>query len=50
VNRWTDADDTPLISERDAAWLEDRSTLFHGILAAISSASMVGLVLALIPS
>jgi hypothetical protein len=41
--------DTPLISERDAAWLEDRSTLFHGILAAISSASMVGLILGLLP-
>jgi hypothetical protein len=42
-------DDTPLISARDAAWLEDRSTIFHGILAAISSASMVGLLIGLLP-
>jgi hypothetical protein len=49
MNRWVDTDDVPLISARDAAWLEDRSTLFHGILAALSSASLAGLVLALIP-
>jgi hypothetical protein len=47
MNRWVDTDDVPLISARDAAWLEDRSTLWHGILAALSSASMVALVLGL---
>jgi hypothetical protein len=36
MNRWTDTTpDVPLISARDAAWLEDRSHWFHGILTVL---------------
>jgi len=40
----TNYDDTPLISDRDAAWLEKRGPWFHWALAVLAGGNFAALV------